>query len=143
MLFYLIGVVLFGWFIDKVAGQNTLYSGGKAMVASEFANKYNPVELGFNRMFNSRYPWKTDKNHTIGDIDPSNPKPFVDPVGYRRKLSVNDGKQKYTLGDNKQKAYALIHERYNLEEHHKFDPDFGHKYPKATPWRKSKIPLTE
>ena len=134
----LIGFALFGWFLDKAVSDNRLvaFSGDKV---TEIKNRFNPTELGYNSTFSSRYPWKRDKNHTIGDIDPSNPKPFIDMVPLKRKLAVSDGRQKYVVDDVKSSAYKLVHERENLEEYHKFDPDYGHNYPKMVPYRKSKI----
>lgn len=139
MLYILLLAAAFSWFVDKLVGDNNLLIGSDNTEIKEIKNKYNPVELGYTRTFNSRYPWRTDKNHTIGDYDPSNPKPFIDIPELKRKLAVSDGKQDYILDDAKSKSYKLIHERYNLEEHHRFDPDFGDKYPIMIPYRKSRV----
>lgn len=131
------GVAVFGWLVDKVVGPTTLVDHENKPITIK--NKYNPVELGYNRALDSARPWRTDKNHTIGDIHPGNPLPFIDIPESKRKLAPSDGVQDYILPGVKQDAYKLVHERYNLEEHHRFDPDFGDMYPKMTPWRKSRV----
>lgn len=138
MLILLLAAAAFSWFIDKMVG-NTVLVSSEGKEITDIKNKYNPVELGYTRTFNSRYPWRTDRNHTIGDYEPSNPKPFIDIPELKRKLTVSDGRQDYIIEDAKSKAYKLIHERYNLEEHHRFDPDFGDKYPIMPPYRKSRV----
>lgn len=138
MLYLLIGAVVVSWFVDKMVGRQTLVNDQNQEI-TEFKNKYNPIELGYNRALNSRYPWKTDRNHRIGDVHPGNPKPFVDIPELKRKLAPSDGRQDYILEDAKASAYKLVHERFNLEEHHRLDPEAAHKYPKMTPWRKSKV----
>lgn len=138
MLYALIAVALFSWLVDKMVHQVTLVGSDKKEVG-EIKNKYNPIELGYNRALDSRYPWRTDRNHRIGDLHPGNPKPFIDIPEQKRKLAVSDGRQDYILENAKNSAYKLVHERYNLETHHRFDPDFGDQYPRMTPWRKSKV----
>lgn len=138
MLWALIAFAVSGWFLDKLVYRQTIVTADNKPV-TEIKSIYNPVELGYNRMFNSRYPWKTDKNHRIGDIDPSNPKPFIDIPPLKRKLAPSDGGKEKILPDLKKQAYELIHERENLETHHKFDPDFGHNFPKMIPFRKSRV----
>ena len=138
MLFALIGAALFSWFVDKMVGVQPLINENNETI-TEIKNKYNPIELGYNRALESRYPWRTDRNHRIGDLHPGNPKPFIDIPELKRKLAVSDGKQDYILQNAKNSAYKLVHERFNLEEHHRLDPEQAHKYPKMTPWRKSKV----
>lgn len=133
------GVAAFSWLVDKLAASPTLVDHANKPI-SEIKDKYNPIELGYTRALSSAIPWRTDKNHTIGDIHPGNPKPFIDIPEMKRKLAPSDGNQDYILEDAKAKAYKLVHERFNLEEHHRFDPDFGDKYPNnMTPWRKSRV----
>lgn len=138
MLFALIGAALFSWFVDKLVGVQPLVTSENKVIA-EIENKYNPIELGYNRALSSRYPWKTDRNHTIGDIHPGNPKPFIDIPELKRKLAVSDGKQDYILQNVKNSAYKLVDERFNMEVHPRLDIEHAHKYPKMTPWRKSKV----
>lgn len=138
MLFALIGAAILSWFVDKMVGRETL-TGSDNKEIPKIENKYNPVELGFTRALSSRYPWKTDRNHTIGDIHPGNPKPFVDIPELKRKLAPSTGRHSFVLENVKNSAYRLVNERYNLEEHHRLDPEDGNKYPKMTPWRKSKV----
>lgn len=138
MLWALITLACTGWFIDKMVNRQTIVNSDNKPV-TEIKNIYNPVELGYTRAFNSRYPWRTDKNHTIGDIDPGNPKPFIDIPELKRKMAPSDGGKEKILPDIKKKTYELIHERENLETHHKFDPDFGHSFPKMIPFRQSRV----
>ena len=138
MLLALIGVALFSWFSDKLLSSPELVTHDNKEV-SEIKNRYNPTELGYGSTFSSRYPWRTDRNHTIGDIHPGNPKPFIDIPEQKRKLTPSTGNKDYIIEDAKASAYKLVHERFNLEEHHRFDPDFGDRYPKMIPYRKSKV----
>lgn len=87
MLFALIGAALFSWFVDKLVGVQPLVSGNNEPI-TEIKNKYNPIELGYNRALESRYPWRTDRNHRIGDLHPGNPKPFIDIPELKRKLET-------------------------------------------------------
>ncbi len=138
MLLALIGVALFSWFADKILASPELVKHDNTEVG-KIKNRYNPIELGYNSTFASRYPWNTSRNFTIGDTHPGNPKPFIDIPEQKRKLAPSTGNKDYILEDAKASAYALVHERFNLEEHHRFDPDFGDRYPKMTPYRKSKV----
>lgn len=138
MLYAFIAVAIFSWFIDKVMQPPKVVNSNNEEVANA-KNKYFPVELGFTRALDRRIPWRTGRNNTIGDRDPSNPKPFIDIPELKRKLTTSDGRQDYILPDVKEKAYKLVHERFNLEEHHRFDQDLGGKYIKMVPWRKSRV----
>lgn len=138
MLYAFIAVAIFSWFIDKMVQPPKLVDSDNKEI-TEVKNRFFPKELGFVRALDRRIPWRSDRNHTIGDRDPSNPKPFIDIPELKRKLTTSDGKQDYILPDAKEKAYRLIHERFNLEEHHRFDQDIGGKYIKMTPWRQSRV----
>lgn len=137
MLYAFIAVALIGWFIEKMVEPPKIVNSDNQEITN-VKNRYNPIELGYNRVFDRRIPYRVDRNHTIGDYHPGNPHPFIDIPELKRKLTVSDGRQSYIIPDAKEKAYKLVHERYNLEEHHRFDQDLGGKFIKMIPWRQSR-----
>ena len=53
MLYALIAVALFSWFVDKMVHQVTLVTADNKEI-TDIKNKYNPIELGYNRALDSR-----------------------------------------------------------------------------------------
>lgn len=131
----LLGVAALTWYLDKTNSTDVKLVRPEGSTI-KVADKFNPVELGYTNQLAKNLPWGFDRTRHIGDIDDTNPRPYVNPQQGGGNTNVTDMRQA-VLPDQKNNFRRLVHQRENIEEYWRFDNYLGGVFPNDTALHRS------
>ena len=115
------------WYVDKTNLTDGQIKNNKDQTI-HVQDRFNPVELGYKQQLSKNIPMGYQRTKHIGDIDDTNPLPYVNVQGGGENTNVTDMKQA-VLPDQLKRFRALVHQRENIEEYWRFDNYLGDTFP--------------
>ena len=123
----LIGAAVLTWYLDKTNTTDVKLAKPEGN-GIKIDNKFHPVELGYGKQLAKNLPWGFERTRHIGDIDDTNPLPYINPQSGGENTNVTDMKQAI-LPDQRRNFARLVHQRENIEEYWRFDNYLGDTFP--------------